>query len=416
MSSTTPSIVIIGAGLSGLAAACRLHKAGRSFVVIEASDGVGGRVRSDKVDGFTLDRGFQVLLPGYPELRRMVDLEQLDLRPFYRGSLVHWAGSTHRLADPLYHPKDCFNHLWDKIAPWKDKWYTLLLRKHVLGMKSIPRRHRRMNTAEFFRDWGFSDIFLNRFLRPFFGGVFLDRELSTDSRLFEFVFAMFDRSGTAVPAAGMQALPDLMASSLPAGSIRLNQPVTSITQGEVHLASGECITPDHIVLAVDEDAALALLPREIKSRPLTTRCSTSIYFAAPASSLSNEPILHLDGDLKGPVNNAIILSAVAPEYAPPGQHLISCSIIGSPCSEQLESVVREQLRGWFGPGVDDWRHLRTYQIKQAVPLSRQLDVGNTEPEVVAEGNLIRCGDYLEDPTVNGALKSGQRVAEYLLGL
>jgi phytoene dehydrogenase-like protein len=201
MSSTTPSIVIIGAGLSGLAAACRLHKAGRSFVVIEASDGVGGRVRSDKVDGFTLDRGFQVLLPGYPELRRMVDLEQLDLRPFYRGSLVHWAGSTHRLADPLYHPKDCFNHLWDKIAPWKDKWYTLLLRKHVLGMKSIPRRHRRMSTAEFFRDWGFSDIFLNRFLRPFFGGVFLDRELSTDSRLFEFVFAMFDRSGTAVPAA-----------------------------------------------------------------------------------------------------------------------------------------------------------------------------------------------------------------------
>lgn len=413
MATGKPSIAIIGAGLSGLAAATRLHKAGHSFVLYEASDDVGGRLRTDVVDGFSLDRGFQVFLPGYPCARKLLNYEDLDLRPFYRGSIVHWAGQVHRLADPLHHLGDALRSIKDKIAPWRDKVFTLLLRKHVFGLRQVPRHGTHQSTDSYLRDWGFSEVFRERFLRPFFGGVFLDRELSTDARLFEFVFAMFDRAGTALPARGMQEIPRSMVRHLPASFIRFNHRVTSLREGELTLETGEVVHADHILLATDEDAAASLLPELSTTRTLRTRSTTCLYFAAD-EALPADRVLHLDGDLRGPVNHACVLSAISPHYAPPGQHLISCSIIGSPSSVELESVVREQMRGWFGESATRWRHLRTYQIRNAVPVMRQTNVGDGTLAGEIRPGLYRCGDYTEDPTINGALLSGTRAADQIL--
>lgn len=415
MSAAAPEIIIVGAGLSGLACARRLAKAGLRFSLFEASDGVGGRVRTDVVDGFKLDRGFQVFLPAYPVAKKMLDYEDLKLKTLYRGVDVHLKGTTHRLADPLQHPQRALRDLLTgtDIGSWRDKWYSLLLRQEVFGTKEIPRGMKEMRTQEYLRDYGFSECFIDHFFRPFFGGVFTEKELRTSARMFVFTFAMFDRGGSALPADGMQAIPDQLAAGLPAGSIRLNSPIVSVAPGAVTLDSGQVIKAGHIVLATSEDMAVRLLPHDGPVKMPASRSLTCMYFATD-QMLPTDAILHLDGDGRGPVNHACIVSNVSASYAPAGQRLVCCSILGSPSSAELEGVVREQMCSWFGPGAHHWRHLRTYQIRNAQPEARQLKLGDRAPNPVISPGLYRCGDYCEDVSINGALLSGDRAAKAII--
>lgn len=413
MSQKQPSIVILGAGLSGLACARVLARAGLRFTLFEAADAVGGRVRSDRVEGFTLDRGFQVFLPAYPEARRVLDYDGLKLRPFYRGAEVFFRGAFHRLADPFAHPLDALRSIHDPLVPWKDKWHSLVLRKETFGIRQVARRIPEMRTEEFLRDFGFSEDFLDRFFRPFFGGVFLERDLRTSARMFLFLYSMFSQSGAALPAHGMQAIPDQLAVALPPGSLRLNSPAEVVRQGEVVLASGEVVRADHIIVAASEEAAARLLPEAFPEKPRPARGTTCVYFETD-QPVPDLPILHLDGEGVGPVNSVCVLSKVSAHYAPPGRHLISASIIGTPTSHDLEDVVREQMVRWFGPSASAWRHLRTTQVRSALPETRQLRPGEAAlPALLAPG-LYRCGDWVEDASINGALLSGRRAAEAVL--
>lgn len=413
MSDAAPEIVIVGAGLSGLACARKLAQAGLRFTIYEASDGAGGRVRTDVVDGFRLDRGFQVFLPAYPMAKKMLDYDALDLRPFFRGADVFHAGALRRLADPLHHPRQAFRRLRDSLVPWRDKWFALLLRKEVFGTREVPRGMKEQTTEEFLRDYGFSDVFIDRFFRPFFGGIFTEKDLRTSSRMFVFLFAMFDRGGSALPAKGMQAIPDQMAAALPAGALRLNSPVTAIAPGEITLDSGQVIKADHIIMATSEEMAVRLLPHSGPVKMPASRSLTCMYFTTD-QPLRTDAILCLDGDGRGPVNHACIMTNLSPDYAPPGQKLICASILGAPSSGELESVVREQMCAWFGPGAHHWRHLRTYQIRNAQPEARQLKVGDEIPNSVISPGLYRCGDYCEDVSINGALISGDRAAKSVI--
>lgn len=413
MSSKQPTIVIVGAGLAGLACARLLTKAGLAFKIYEASDAVGGRVRSDRVDGFTLDRGFQVLLPAYPEAKKVLDYHGLDLRTLYHGAEVHYKKKPHRLADPFHHPVDAMKHAGDNFISWLDKWYTLVLWKEVAGTHSIERGVPEMETEDYLKDFGFSEAMIDRFFRPFFGGVFLEKDLRTSARMFLFLYSMFRRSGAALPAHGMQSIPDQLAVALPPGSLHLNAPVDAVRPGEIAFSSGEVIHADHIILATSEEVAHRLLPVTGAEKLLPGRSTTCLYFSTD-QPLPRESILHLDGDGRGPVNNACILSNASSHYAPPGQHLISTSIIGAPSSTELEQVVREQMASWFGPGARDWRHLRTYQIRNAQPESRQLRLGSGSLSSVLAPGLYRCGDYVEDVSINGALLSGRHAAEAVL--
>ncbi|WP_395742733.1 NAD(P)/FAD-dependent oxidoreductase [Prosthecobacter sp.] len=408
MSDAQPRIVIVGAGLAGLACARVLAAAGRPFTILEASNAVGGRVRTDVVDGFRLDRGFQVFLPAYPEARRVLDYEALDLRPLYRGADVFVKNRFHRMADPLAHPLTALKNFNEAVVTLRDKWTTLLLRKEVFGLREPPMDLAEVETEDYLRDFGFSENMIDRFFRPFMGGVFLEKDLRTSARMLLFLFSMFDRAGSALPARGMQAIPEQLAEALPPGSLRLNAPVSAVRAGEVTLDTGEVLHADHVIVAVSEEVAHRLLPAVENTPRLPSRATTCLYFATDELP-AGDPILHLDGDGRGPVNSVVVLSRVSPHYAPPGQHLISASIIGAPSSTELEQVVREQMRMWFGEKtVSQWRHLRTYQIRHAQPEGRQLRLGDGPLANLIQPGLYRCGDWCEHVSINGALLSGRR--------
>jgi phytoene dehydrogenase-like protein len=291
----------------------------------------------------------------------------------------------------------------------------LLLRKEAFGLKQPPRDLPEMEAEDYLRAFGFSEKMIDRFFRPFFGGIFLEKDLRTSARMLLFLFSMFDRGGSALPAQGMQAIPDQLAEALPPGALHLNTPVAHVRRGEVALESGELLQADHIVLAVSEESAFRLLPPGAINMPKPARSTTCLYFAADEADMPvKQPILHLDGDGRGPVNSAVVLSRIAPQYAPPGRHLVSASIVGMPSSHELEKVVREQMTRWYGPCVQRWAHLRTVQVRHAQPEGRQLRLEAGPLDPIMEEGLYRCGDWCEDVSINGALLSGRRAGETLL--
>ncbi len=435
----TNQTIIIGAGLAGLCCARQLHAAGANFLLLDAADAVGGRVRTDVVDGFKLDRGFQVLLTAYPEAARVLDYHALDLRPFYPGALVRFNGAFHRVADPWRRPVDGVLGVATPIGSVLDKARVGLLRTAV-QRGSLDELFARpaTTTEQRLHNFGFSSAMIDRFFRPFLGGVLLNRELNTTSRMFDFVFRMFAQGDTSVPADGIEAIPWQIAESLPGESIRLNTRVASLDLGEgkreVVLEGGERLSAQSIVVAVEGPSAARLLAGSDAAASVDVPnvqdpgsvSVTCLYFAAPNApdALGDEPILVLNGDgvegkNGGPINSFHIASSVAPSYATNGQALISATVLGETAAtyesdEALEYAVRAQLSQWFGSEAQGWRHLRTYHIAHAQP---QQPVGRLSPprRPVALGNgLFVCGDHRDTASINGAMVSGRRAAEAVL--
>jgi phytoene dehydrogenase-like protein len=406
----TPQVIIVGAGLAGLACARELQERGIPFAIHEAAETAGGRVRTDELDGFLLDRGFQVFLPAYPEARRVLDYDALDLRRFYRGADVILPRSTARLADPFRHPLDGFRALTQGLLRWRDAWSTILLKRESKACNTVPRDNSALRTEDYLRALGFSGGMIDSFFRPFFGGIFLEKDLRTSAAMFRFLFSMFDQQGAALPARGMGEIPRQLAAGLPRGSLHLRSPVAAVEPGRVHLAGGESRAAPHIVLATTQAAAHRLLPPQFRApNPPRSRSVTCIYFAS-SERPCRDGILVLDGHGRGPVNNACCLSNVSSHYAPPGQHLVSASIIGLPTTGEVESEVRPQLARWFGPQVAKWRHIRTYKIEDAQPEDTQLRASAPLPAPLLAPGLWLAGDYTHDVSINGALLSGARTA------
>ncbi len=408
--SDRPEVIIVGAGLAGLSCARRLQEDGFSFLVVEAADAVGGRVRTDAHEGFLLDRGFQVLLTAYPEAQRGLDYSALDLRAFEPGALVRIGGRFRRLTDPWRRPLGAISALFNAPGTLADLARIARLRRRV-GQGSIPDLFRRpeIATVDALRRDGFTNAMIDGFFRPFLGGILLDRELRASSRMFEFVFRMLAEGQTAIPAAGMGAIPDQLAARLPPESIRTGARTTSISPGRVTLASGEELRSRIVVVATEEPEA-ARLTGHTSLRP--SRGVTCLYFAADDAPFDGADLV-LDGDGAGPVNNLCVPSNVASGYAPPGAALISATILGLPNGEtaRLENSVREQLSGWFGPAVQRWKHLRTYAIRHAQPGQEPPALADPQRPVRLVRGLFICGDHLDNASINGAMVSGRRAAE-----
>lgn len=406
-----PEVIIIGGGLSGLCCARRLHQSGVSFELLEAADDVGGRARTDQVDGFLLDRGFQVLLTAYPEAQDVLDFPSLDLRRFAAGALVRFRGEFRRFADPWRSPRHMISTALAPIGTLADKLRVARLRSHVCrgtleGLFDRPET----TTLEALRNRGFTDAIIERFFRPFLGGVFLDRELVTSSRMFEFVFRMFASGDAAIPAAGMGEMARQIAAQLPEGSIRLNTSVESVEPTAVHLADGERLEGRAVVVSCEapEAARLQGEPDGVGGQSVTC-----LYFAADQAPIE-EPILVLNGDGEGPINNLCCPSQVAPSYAPADQALVSVTVLGL-ADENVEASVRSQLGDWFGPEVDRWRHLKTYRIPYALPAQAPPALSPVSKPVQTSDGIFRCGDYLDTASIQGAMVSGRRAADAVIG-
>lgn len=411
--SATPNVLIIGAGLAGLACARRLRNAGLACTVLEASDGIGGRVRTDRVEGFQLDRGFQVFLAGYPEASKTLNYPTLELMPFHAGALIRHAGCFHVMSDPFRRPQDLPQMLLSPIGSLADKFRMLRLRRDALQQRLCSvMKNPTKPTRDVLQAYDFSDAMVRHFFRPFLSGVFLEAELNTPCWIFEVVWAAFCRGVTALPRDGMGAIAQQLTATLPPGTVRLNQVVQWIQGGSVVLESGESLTADVLVVATD-DATAARLRGE--DRPIApARGSVTLYFDASAAP-QRGPWLIVNGDGDGLVRTVCVLSEAAPSYAPPGRALISVT-----ATEQIDlhgdisQAVRRHLQSWFGSQVNEWRHLRTDRIQRALPPLDALSSGNrtTSPRLAA--GLYLCGDYRESGTLDGALRSGRRAAEAIL--
>jgi phytoene dehydrogenase-like protein len=406
-------VIVVGAGLAGLSCARRLQTEGFDFLVLEASDRVGGRVKTDVVKGFILNHGFQVLQTAYPEAQRLLDYSSLDLRAFAPGALFRIGGRFHAVADPRRAPRHLLSTVLAPIGTPADRLRMAgLYRRLTRGGPEEIFKGPDIPTPDFLRGEGFSELMIERFFMPFFSGVCLDPDIQVSSRAFRYLFRMFAMGDVSIPALGMEAIPRQIGSSIEPGRFRFGSKVQTVREGGVTLETGEELSCRKVVLAVEAhevERLLGLPPRTV------SRGESCLYFSAAEPPL-REPFLVVNAEGRGPINNLCVPSQVAPTYAPKGRSLVSVTVIGeqTKSKEELEHAVRDQLGEWYGRSVRRWDLLRIYSIRHALP-----DQPAPAPNpAVAAGELrpgiFVCGEYGCLPSIQWALLSGRLAAEAIL--
>lgn len=410
----SPEVAVIGAGLAGLRCATLLHAQGLEVHVFERQEGVGGRVRTDLIDGFRLDRGFQVLQTAYPAAQRAFDYKTLDLHCFPSGAFVFFEGHFHPFFDPLRHPEQLWGTLKSGLFQAKDLIAFLRLARQLetVDLEAQPRANN--NTAlEALQQLGFSEKFLQRFLKPFLSGVFLERALDTRAEKLFFVLKAFREGFAALPAQGMQALAEQLAGQLPSDHLHLNCAAVYVEpNGSVHLHDGSVVRPRYTVLATDAAALRTLWPHHHFA--MAWNCGTTVYFATEQNTGDLPEVLLIEGEAEsGPVVTAAALHRIAPSYAPRGAALISANMPGLLLERETDAfaAARLQLRRWFGKQVDRWRSLACYPIRYALPAEPK---GWSAPSPATSQSVWFCGDYLGPASIQGALWHAEQVAHKIL--
>lgn len=398
--------LIIGGGIAGLCCARALQAAGRDWLLLESSDRLGGRVGSDVVDGFTLDRGFQVLLTAYPEAKRQLDSSALQLKAYASGARTATARGWHTLADPRRHPLLVLSSLSHPDLSFADIVATLRWLLTARKASTLPPAAAQSATLDYLRHLGFREPFIDTFWRPFLGGVFLDPHLQRPRLLADFVFQNFAAGRAAIPAKGMQAIPDQLAAALPAERIRTNARVNRIDGNTVHCADGCTIHARTRVLAAPD----AQLASSIGGGPVPEFLGTVCdYFVVPHLP-EHAAFLHL---LAGtPAFTIAFPTALHPQLAPHGQHMASVSHSCShalDCPQKVLALLRRQM-----PQAADWTPLHRTVIRNALPAAKQLQEA-AAPRPVSANNYI-IGDHCGLPSLNSAMLQGRMLGEHLAQL
>ena len=448
-------LCVIGGGVSGLVAATEAAKNSpkAKVILLEADATLGGRVRSDKTpDGYTLDRGFAVFIEDYPAARTVLDYDQLKLKPFLPGALVKITETSDlaRVADPLRQPEELLTALFAPVGTFVDKMRLLLVIQHALStpVENLFTESETDTETELKERWGLSDTFIDRFFRPFLEGIYLAPLNEQSSRMFNFIFKMFSTGAAALPAGGMGAIADQLATKAKGTGVdlRTSSPVANIQkEDDGYLITTELgkskVHAKNVVVATDGPAAQKLLSQMSVLEALARkpeqpqRQVMCMYYAFDSPAPVEEPILILNGVIGkrgtagSPVNNACFPSVVNDGYAPDGKELCSVTILKDIMDiydgrdGDLDKAVREQLGTWFPEFKNDilgkWELKGTYKITNAQPAQ----LGGPFPANMNGGRspstyrgalpkgLLVCGDHMATATLNGALESGLRAGE-----
>ena len=413
MQLTTADVVIVGGGLAGLSCALHLQDNGVSYRILEASDRVGGRVKTDPIDGFLLDRGFQVLQTSYPVARQTLINYPLRLKRFPPGVVIHRDDRFYTLADPRRCPKYFWETMTAPVGTLTDRLLMLKMAYKICSGSHESLFQGPESTAmAFLKASGFSEKMIRSFFVPFFGGVCLDPQIRASSRVLQYVFRMFATGDAALPENGMEEIPRQISRAIPPERLQTGVRADRVAEGRVVLENGREWRTRAVVLATEGPEVQRLLGR---THPIGSVSETCLYFSTNQPPIK-DPFLVLNGDGKGPVNNVAFPSMVSPAYAPPGRYLVSVVVLGLPPGNEagLESHVRAQLGEWFGPMVRRWRHLKTYLIRHALPQQLPPTSDPTVPQPAVGPGIFVCGEYGSLAGIQWAMLSGSRAAEAVI--
>jgi hypothetical protein len=399
---STRPVVIVGGGLAGLCAARQLSIHGIEVLVLEAHDRVGGRVHTDIVDGVHMDHGFQLYNTAYPEGKRVLDYQSLDLHPFSSGAISATEHGRIKLGDPR------------ELLGWLPTSIT----SGSLGAKAAFLRYAfaqsRKSSAEITRGVdgnahtalaraGVTGKFYSEVIQPFFAGVFLESELSTSSRFMNLVLLTFIKGKPSLPRNGMQAIPDQLFDALPAGSVRFNSQVSSVSTDCVRIG-GEVINAKAVILATDSTSASEL--GGVSVPPWNS--VTTWYHLAPLGTLDEgKPVIVVNGGAAGPITNSVVVTNAVPSYAP-GAQLISTSALGI---HDRDLSLKGYLRTMHDTDTSTWELVGHYPISRALPV---MTPPHEFTSPVEQDGIYLAGDYRTSSSIQGAMVSGRRAADSVL--
>ena len=401
-----PRIAIIGAGLSGLVAAICLEKAGKASVIYEAGEEVGGRVRTDFVNGVPLDHGFQVLLTDYPQTKKYLDYNALKLKRFLPGALLLRNGKRTTIGDPLRDFSLLLPTVFSNAAGLMDKWRifrlsTALKNKELTAIFSGTDK----TTLQYLTDYGFSKKVINRFFKPFFAGIFLEDELKTSSRMFEFVYKMFASGDAAIPEKGMQEIPKQLYASLMRTQFHFKTKIQKVVGNEVYIGEGEAIAYDYIIIASDPTRLI----KELQPSPVRWHSSQTLYFKTLKSNIG-KPIIGLFWGGQTLVNNLHFVTDLVATDLP--EAVLSVTIVKSHTltAAEVETQVKKELLEHCG--IEALTLLKSYTIVNALP---NLKSPTYDSRIVQYSDTIfLAGDHLANGSINAAMRSGELAAEAVL--
>ncbi len=410
-------VAVVGGGLAGLVASRTLADRDGDVTLFERDASVGGRVRSRTVEGFTLDRGFQVLFTGYPAVQRELDLDALDLRYFTAGATIARPGQRSVLSDPLRDPSALSESLFNREVTLADKLRVLKLRRDLSNQSvEAALSHDDKSIEEFLADRGFSKRFRENFAAPFYGGITLDRSLSSSGAIFEYTFKMLSAGKTAVPAAGMGAISDQLAQRARDAGVKIDtettvESVESDGEGVSIATSGGVVTADAAIVATDPPSARDLTG--VETIPTTARSCVTQHYRLPSSqhfTSGRRLVLNAADDRP---NQVAPMSAVAPELAPDDEKLLSATFLGQQekSDEELTAEVRDALESWYPENQFSGLELLATDRIDFAQFDQPPGFRSSLPSVDdPDGPVYLAGDYTEWSSIQGAMKSGRTAA------
>ena len=408
MTNQDKNIYIIGAGVSGLIAAQNLEQKGYVPTILEATGYIGGRVRTEIIDGWILDVGFQVLLDAYPMSKKYLNYADLDLQRLSPGARIYTDNDSFIIGDPLRDVSMLFPTLFSSIGSMCDKLKIFQLN---LRLKNTPIatlfNKKEKTTLAYLQYLGFTDKIITQFFKPFFSGIFLECDLHTSSRMFEFIYKMFAEGFATLPKAGIGAIAKQLAGQLKTTQIQLNNEVQKVTADFITMASGDQYPYDVCIVATDPSSFLE--GYSVKNKWKT--CDT-LYFSVRVTDVP-PPIIHLSALSDTLINNIFYPTSV--QRAPDPHHqLLSVTVIKqhSFSSEGLVSQVKDELEKYFS--ITKVKFIKHYAIPKALP-----DLGSVSYEpnldlMTYEDKILLCGDHTANGSLNAAMISGEIAAHEVL--